>query len=395
MVLRLPHVLQGRFWAEEGDVFLLLAWQHPWLAALFQSYGGYLNLTANLGGVLAWHAVVLDDAPFVTMALAFAIQLCPVLLMLGARCDWLSRPSVLAAALACMLLVPGTEEVWLSTIGSQTHLALCAALILAFRPSGPKTAAFRLVLLALGALSGPGSWMTAPLFALKLARDRSGQAAAEAVALCAGIALQLIFFFHPYGAREFSLRPIADLCVIYERFIVQPFGGFQLMDAVGRHLLHAYQANMLPRWPAMAALAAAGIFAIAVWRARVTELRWLLAACVLILAGTLFGALRPFSDMFVAGFSGRYQYVPQVLINLCVLGIAANTRTAAFPLAATALACLMTVGAFAYAHPLTAVAEGPSYARELALHRRDHRHAIAGWPTGWSVRLPDDVAGTY
>jgi hypothetical protein len=55
---RMPDViLHGRFWAEEGRDFFRYAWENPWYRALARPYGGYLNLVAN-GGTLLAHVLV-------------------------------------------------------------------------------------------------------------------------------------------------------------------------------------------------------------------------------------------------------------------------------------------------------------------------------------------------
>ena len=46
--LRMPDIIAtGRFWCEEGNVFFHNAWVLPAGKALFNPFGGYLNLAAN------------------------------------------------------------------------------------------------------------------------------------------------------------------------------------------------------------------------------------------------------------------------------------------------------------------------------------------------------------
>lgn len=390
VLMRMPAVLGGRFWAEEGNVFLPEAWRLAWLPALFHSYGGYLNLAANFGGLLAWHVVNLRYAPYATTALAFCIQLLPPVLLLGARSAWLQRPGLMAAALGCLLFAVSADEIWLSSIGSQVHLTLCTALILAFAPSSRRMAGFRLGVLPFAALSGPGSWLVLPLFVLKAAWVRSRRTVAEALALGAGVLVQLLFFYHPFAGRNLGLQPLAVLDFAYEKLVALPLLGFVGLEPLSRLLLARFAANMLPVWPALAVLAIAAAWIAALWRAP-PPVRWMAAAFLLILGGTVFGALRPFTDMFITTTAGRYEYVPQVLIDLTLLGIAANSRTLLQPLAASLLSAMLVVGLFAYLNPQSAMATGPDYATELARHRQNPAHPLAGWPAGWTVRLPDDV----
>ena len=61
---RMPEiVIKGRFWAEEGDVFFHEAWVLPPMRALFRSYGGYLNLAANIGTLAARWLLPVSSAP--------------------------------------------------------------------------------------------------------------------------------------------------------------------------------------------------------------------------------------------------------------------------------------------------------------------------------------------
>src|SRR6185312_5337640 len=47
IAIRLPNVLlQGRFWAEEGNVHFESSWSQPWYKAIVLVHAGYLNLTA-------------------------------------------------------------------------------------------------------------------------------------------------------------------------------------------------------------------------------------------------------------------------------------------------------------------------------------------------------------
>src|ERR1700678_2186333 len=74
---RVPDVIRhGRFWAEEGRDFFRYAWEHPWYRALAHPYGGYLNLVANCGTILAHVLAPLKYAPYVTIAIALFFQVC-------------------------------------------------------------------------------------------------------------------------------------------------------------------------------------------------------------------------------------------------------------------------------------------------------------------------------
>lgn len=131
--LRMPDVLlKGRFWAEEGNVFFVRAWTLSWHDALLAPWVGYLNIVATSVGLLARNFANMQSAPYVTTLIGLLFQLCPAVLILTIEEPWLQRRSVLVVSLLLIATPPASEEVWLNTLHSQFHLALCAALILSF-----------------------------------------------------------------------------------------------------------------------------------------------------------------------------------------------------------------------------------------------------------------------
>jgi hypothetical protein len=148
---RMPDViLHGRFWAEEGRDFFRYAWENPWYRALARPYGGYLNLVANGGTLLAHVLVPLKYAPYVTIAIALFFQACPAIMIITGKAAWLRPRWAVLAALFVLATPPVSEEVWLQTLHSQFHLALCAGIILTMQTEAPFWQRwFRIALLAL------------------------------------------------------------------------------------------------------------------------------------------------------------------------------------------------------------------------------------------------------
>ena len=390
---RLPNVvLQGRFWAEEGNLFLFFAWSRPWWRALLSPWGGYLNLTANLAAVVAWHAVPLAAAPYVTTSFALAVQLCPAILLLTSRLEWLRRPPVLIAALLTLLAVPVCEEVWLNSISSQAHLALCSALILALEDAVGPVALFRLGLLALAALSGPGCWMLAPLFAARAALDRSRPRLLQAAVLSAGVLIQMLFFYTRHPDRAYAIHPLLFMELAFDKHVLLAFAGPDQAFPIAARMYYAAMAGHIMLLPVigMAIIAVASIAAlIGHWR---SEAFWLLAAAAVLVGVSYIGALGNFAVMFLVGNGNRYTYGPQVLIGLALLAMAATRRGAVGIAGTIGAAWLLAIGAIYFYVPSSPIyAAGPSWRTELRLHRRNPAHIIAGWPPGWQVLLPDDI----
>jgi hypothetical protein len=148
---RMPDViLHGRFWAEEGRDFFRYAWENPWYRALARPYGGYLNVVADGGTLLAHVLVPLKYAPYVTIAIALFFQACPAIMIITGKAAWLRPRWAVLAALFVLATPPVSEEVWLQTLHREFHLALCAGIILTMQTEAPFWQRwFRIALLAL------------------------------------------------------------------------------------------------------------------------------------------------------------------------------------------------------------------------------------------------------
>ncbi len=392
---KLPAILiRGRFWAEEGNRFFVYAWSLPWPRTLLHPYGGYLNLTANVGGLLAWRVVPLAAAPYATSLLALAVQLYPAVLLITSRLPWLNRPHILIAALLLVLVPPISDEVWLSSIGSQVHLSLCAALVLGLedRAAAP-VASLRLTLLALAALSGPGSWLLLPLFTLRAALERSRPRAVQALVLGVAVAVQLGFFYSHDPGRRYAVHPVLFLDLAFDKHLVLPFLGPHRGAPLTRSIeAHAAAGHPL-LWPAAAclclALAAAALLAT---RPRDASF-WLFNAAVVTIVVSYAGALGPFVALFHLGFAGRYCYAPQALLSIAMLSCAASRPPPIGWAAGLATIWLLAVGLRYEFVPDPLYATGPAWSDELALHQQDPRHLVESWPAGWHVFLPGDPTG--
>lgn len=166
LFLRMPDVLYGRLWAEEGKIFFARAAAMPWFSALLLPYGGYLNLVANAAPIIAWHTVPLEYAPWVTTGIGLIFQCCPAIILVCSRDEWLRPRWSLIAALLIIATPPMVSEVWLQSLHSQFHLALCCALILALDAPQKRLAWFGGVLLFLAPLCGPAASGLLPLWLL-------------------------------------------------------------------------------------------------------------------------------------------------------------------------------------------------------------------------------------
>jgi hypothetical protein len=390
LFIRMPAVLHGRLWAEEGIVFYEHAVTMPAWQALFLPYAGYLNLVANAAPVIARAMVPLEYAPWIITAIGLILQCCPAVLLVCARDAWLQPPLVRIAALLLIAAAPQVEEVWLQTLHSQFHLALCAAIILALEIPGRRLAIFAGVLLFLGPLAGPPACAMAPLFLVRAVIDRSWARLVQTCALGAGTALQLLLFYSHHSGRVYGIGPIVLLCIVYIKQIVVPLLGVKVAAAETARLQARIAAHLFPWRAVTVSLTLFAVVCAAMVRGRQAPSIWLfLAACLTGWIG-YYGAIGDRRLMLLIGAGGRYVFLPEVLASLAMLALASASMRPERWLARASVAVLVLVGIQDLRAYDKFIKTGPNWQQEVALWRHDHAHPIATWPTGWVMNLAHD-----
>lgn len=389
VLVRMPEiVLKGRFWAEEARNFFATAWVAPPLVALFNNYGGYLNLVANAATLAARVLMPLPLAPYVTITVGLAFQLLPPLLLLTAHDAWLGRLRTRIAAMLLLLLVPGTEEIWLQTLHCQFELTLCCGIILALDIPAGAAAGARLAILALAPLCGPGAVALVPLFLARAALDRSAARLVQALTLAVASALQLLLFVAPFAGRTYHLDPALLLCVVAIRHVVEPLFGLKLAYLAGHDVTRRLAAGHVPVWAALLPVAVFVPLATVSLRRPVTPASaWLLAAAGLTGLAACYGALGGTAILIGAQSGERYIFVPQALLTLAILAIAATATPRIAQAAAVAVAWLIAVGGATYLSTLPDIRNGPAWRDEVRAWQHDPRHKLRIWPEGWTVTL--------
>ncbi len=284
IAIKIPGIWGGRFWAEEGGVFFLNAWNMPWYKALLYSHGGYLNLIGNLAGVLAHYLVPLKYACFVSTITALIIQACPLLIVCFSRATWLQGRKYYIAAMLLIFLNPFSGEVWLNTVASQYHLNLCTAMILSLPVEVGFAALFSRALLALAVLSGPGTYLLLPLFMLRGALNRVRERLIQVSILLTCVLIQLYFFCHPEArvlnapnaSSMFGIDPLLLADIFFLKHFAGPILGFQKSCLSFGTWFIDYRAGHFDLWPA--AIVAVGVFLLfgyMVSKSRLIETKWL------------------------------------------------------------------------------------------------------------------------
>ncbi len=392
VLVRMPEiVLKGRFWAEEGRNFFGNAWVEPPLRALFTSYGGYLNLVANGATLAARDLMPLPLAPYLTIAVALLFQLLPPLLLLVARDAWLASWRVRLAAVLLILLVPGTEEIWLQTLHCQFELTVCCGLLLALEPPTGRAALLALAILALAPLCGPGGIVLVPLFLLRAALDRSPARLWQGLTMAAASAIQLALFVEPFAGRAYHLDLRLLLPVVSVRHLVEPFFGLKVAYRAGADVRRHLAAGHAPLWSILFPFAVFVPAAVAAWRTPgAASSRWLLAGAAATALAAYYGAIGGLAILIGAQSGERYVFVPQALLGLAILSFAATAAGVPARVAAVATVWLIVVGTGTYVATLHDTRNGPAWRDEIRAWRRDPSHVIRLWPEGWTLRLSPD-----
>lgn len=394
VLTRMPEiVLKGRFWAEEGQHFFAVARTRPPLEVLLAPFGGYLNLVANVAGLAAARLMPLAAAPYLTIAVGLAFQLLPPWLLLTARDRWLAPLRVRIAGLLLVLLVPASEEIWLQTLHCQFELTLACGIVLALRTGTGAASLVRLSILLLAPLCGPGAIALVPLFLARAAIERSGPRLVQGAALASASAIQLALFVQPYAGRAYGLDPALLMGVITVRHLVEPLAGLRVAYWVGHAIQASLASGRVPPWavlpPALVFAPLAGLMLVArrPGTGHETPAPWLLAASALTALVSYFGALGGLAVLIPAQSGERYVVVPQSLLALSILALAATATRRVSTFGWVVVAWLIVVGAGSFESTLRPVRNGPAWRDEIAAWERDPARPIALWPRGWTVTL--------
>lgn len=392
VAIRMPGVLRGRFWAEEG-FFLLDALRLPWHEALLRPHTGYLDLIASGTVLLATRLVELEYAPLVSLVVSLTIQVIPGALLAASHARWLRNPWWLAAALVMVATVPVSEEIWLSPITSQYHLIVAVGLVLAFEIGRGWSRWFYNALLAIAPFAGPGPSLLAPLFFLRAIRDRSMPRFWQGVLISAGTLVQLaVLYGHAEPNRGIGISPHLLLVVVYVKHLLVPLLGRTESSDLSSRLADAYVADPLAIWPLLAAIIAASalvVLGVTAWRSQNAEALWLYLAGVAAMTLSYVGSLGPKVALLGVLFGQRYFVAPQVLFYLGLLAVAAGATGWGRRVAGGVAIWLMVVGAHEYFWVDPLMAHGPRWQSQVQAWRVNPETSILLWPPNFAIKLPE------
>lgn len=384
-------IMHGRFWAEEGKVFVANAATMPAWQALWNSYGGYTNLIANGAALAAWHFMPLVYAPYLTISIGLMFQLLPLFLILTSHDEWLRPLFVRLLAVLLVVFTPSSTEIWLQTLHCQFELALSCALILSFDTVEGPLGFFRLLILWLAPLAGPGSIVFFPLFCIRFLLEHSRQRLFQCAAIGTGAALQLGLFYVSLGSRGSDHWIGPALAAVFCREPLQLFLGIY-----GRsQALIASVHNQIQLYPARLHLAEIGTiifflpFAVlGILYKRYRAGLWLLLGNAAFTGAALFGSIGGALSQVDAFFGERYIYVGQALCSLMLLSFAAQSRKWPPRVAGyLAIAWILYVASTSFWNPIYD-AHWPDWRVQVQLWQADHTHKLLIWPSPWFMELP-------
>jgi hypothetical protein len=391
VALRIPSVLSGRLWAEDG-FFLLDALRLPWRTALLQPHTGYLDIVASATMVVATHMVALEDVPRVSVAVALAVQVLPGLLLVTGGISWLRSPLALGAALLILATTPLAEEVWLSPITSQYHLIVATGIILASEPARGWTRWLQRGVLLVAPFAGPGPSLIAPLFLWRALRNDSPERLGQCAIISAGTVVQVWTLLHnTMPERGIGLAPDLLLVVVAIKHILVPMLSRPETIALANPLMHAWLADRWSAWPVAAmagvAVALAGLGA-AARASRNEAARWLFLAAVITMLLSYAGALGSKQLLLGILYGQRYYVAPQMLFGLTLVAIAVNAPGIGRILATGLCVWLIAIGVYEFSTVDPMMASGPEWQTQIAAWRSDPSRPIALWPRNFAITLP-------
>jgi hypothetical protein len=404
---RAPDLLrQPRFWAEEATVYFVSAVRSSWLEALAAPHLGYYSLYANLATALAAHTVPLEHAPLVTTLAAIVAQLLPVGVILGGRIRFLADLPRQTIGVAIVLLTPPSLEIWLNSPNSQFFLALTTCLLLLEdaerQPPGSRWT--RRIVLIVAGLTGPvsGALTLVAWWRAWLRPGREARIHGIILAACVGVqALALLSAPAELDAeaRLGGFDPATSAAIWATRAVAEPLVGTDRATNLAR-AVHAFRERSPAHARALGlalGAAVALLLTILAGGSRSPGVFLLLASYLLVTALSIVTALgTPKEALIRIGASGRYFYISGVLLNLLVL-TALDGSFRRLGRSRRWLACLLLgfsllVNATHFRSRLLAPPERPDWRTEVATWRRDPRHRLRVWPSGWTISLsPDPV----
>jgi hypothetical protein len=404
MWFRAPSLLiHPRFWAEEGSTWFQYASAHSLIQDLFYIYppSGYLNLMANIGGILSSRTarfLKIEYAPLATTIAAFVIQILAIAIILyGKSRLFRSRWRAVCACLIVLFAPTSVSEVWLNTINSMSYLGLITLLLLFENLSAwPSWIRWGVRgLLVLCGLSAAYSIALLPLFLLSFFRYRERERKVQCFILGGCLVVQigcLIFSKLAGGGLPYRGTGLtADLSSVNVLF------WHMAVPALGQNVAHALFGTLGLTGAWMAAF-----FFAHVWDPTI-RLAGLLSFIIIVGVFWLLLRHRDENKLFLgASFlifavltcvgslysvpTGRYAFLPGlVFLFLLASNIESGARRVRSLICMLVLSFALVNGMVSYR--IRPDPNAPIWSSEVAKWRTDHTYKPRIWPPWWSLPI--------
>ena len=167
---RSPYIfLNGRFMAEEGEIFFANAYKYSFLYSFFfvDLYSGYLNLWANISGIIS-NFFDLEIAPLISNYLSLIPKLLIIYFVLYE--NLIALNNFWYKILFCLIVFicpQNVPEIWMNSINSQIFFCILSFVLLIINYQHDKIKLVNLGLLLISGLSGIYSCILTPVFFYK------------------------------------------------------------------------------------------------------------------------------------------------------------------------------------------------------------------------------------
>lgn len=402
MWLRAPWLFtHPRFWAEEGSAWFRYASAHSLTRDVVYIYpqSGYLNLMANIGGVVSSATarfLNIEYAPLSTTIVALLVQVLALGIILFGKSRLFTSPARAVAGCLIVLFAPTSfPEVWLNTINSMSYLGLIALLLL-FEDVCQWSASIkwsaRMVLVLCG-LSAAYSVALIPLFGFSAFRYKERERRVQCYILIGCLLVQIACVVYSKliggGLPNRGTGVTADMSsinVLFWHIMVPTLGNnvalmvFGAFGAIGAWLT----ASFFPHVPdpsirivgMFCFLIIVTIMFLLLFYGRALNKIFLVAAFLILAVLTCVGSLHSIP-------SGRYAFLPGIVFLFLLLS---NIHPGARIRSLISMAFL----AFGLANGIvnfsvTPDPNAPRWPQEIAKWRADNNYAIKILPPSWTI----------
>ena len=231
---RSPYIfLNGRFMAEEGEIFFANAYKYSFLYSFFfvDLYSGYLNLWANISGIIS-NFFDLEIAPLISNYLSLIPKLLIIYFVLYE--NLIALNNFWYKILFCLIVFicpQNVPEIWMNSINSQIFFCILSFVLLIIDYQHDKIKLVNLGLLLISGLSGIYSCILTPVFFYKYFLFKKSQDFFNflIILLCSITQVIIIFYSKFTGSLYAGKIHFIDLELInnfiYNVFLKSFFGG--------------------------------------------------------------------------------------------------------------------------------------------------------------------------